>query len=545
MDVDPYHRVGGFVLTTSSNTNNPLKIGLINGGSTFFEPVLEGFRVSCQQQDLTCYAAEFRKGLTPETNNRCQFYELTALQWLQQDEQIDGIALKPCGAGMNGFLGNFTAAHVPVVLYDGDVEESMRQHRIAYVGTEQERMGRVMARLLRQQRPEGGTFGFLLGKDGRTQGFVQEITRDNEGSDRAHWYPAEGNDESGDGTLFANASTWQERYAQRLEWFAQRNTTAIVSFRQTPMKIPNWKQLIDKYRDRNITYLGVDADEFQLDYLNQRYVDGLVGQSPWMIGKAVVDTLTQYLLQHGKVDREFIPTNLIAYNMIPLALPELEYNKNLLGDLAWLGRTCFIVVAVAAVLCMAWTGFHRRASLVVTAAQPFFLVTIAMGVLIMAAALVPLSLDDGGDVDRLSDRERVVRCMTIPWLAFTGFSVGTLRSRWFCFVCITSERYRLTGALLFVVFSALFAKTYRINKVMGDSNRFNRVIVGVKDVMGVFVLIMIGNVVVLTLWTTLDPLTYTRSWDDGTDYWNREYSSSGACRCEHPFNYLAPLAISK
>jgi ribose transport system substrate-binding protein len=510
---EPYNQVGGILLTQSSNTENPIKIGFINGGSTFFQPVLEGYRTTCQELDLTCYAAEFSK-TNSSVGNQCVFKELTSMKWLQE-EGIHGLALKPCTAEYNAFLGNFTAAKVPVVFFDSDVE-SMKEHRIAYVGTEQRRMGVVMARVLRQQRPEGGTFGITLGKDGRTEGFMEEIMKDNDRDDRAHWYPAEGNDLTVDGSLF-NTSSWEQKYSLRMEWFAQRNTTAIVSFRQTPMKIPNWKQVVDKYRDRNITYLGVDAADFQLEYLNQRYVDGLVGQSPWMIGKTVVDVLVKYR-REGKVDQDFIPTNLIAYNMIPLELPDLQFEKNLLGNLSWLGISLFIVVAMVATTCITWTLYYQKSSLVVGAAQPFFLVTIAAGVLIMSASLIPLSFDDGGDINSLSDREKVFRCMTIPWLSFTGFSV---------------------------VFSALFAKTLRINKLMASSNSFARVQVDVKDVMGVFSLIMFCNVLVLTLWTVIDPLMYTRSWNDGTDYWNREFSSSGSCSCDRPGAYLTPLAISK
>ena len=423
--IPPYNRVGGILVHESNNTENPIKLGLINGGSAFFEPVLDGWRATCEQLDITCYAAQYDKTLPteqgmPTDEGNCAFKALTSMKWVEE-HQIHGIAMTPCED--NPFLENLTAANVPVVLFDGD-DENRKQHRIAYVGTDQSAMGRVMGRLLRQQRPEGGTFAITLGKEGRTEGFMEEIMKDNDRDDRAHWYPVEGSDASVEGWLFANYS-WEEKYAKRMEFFAERNATAIVTFRQTPMRIPMWKEIVDKYRDLNITYLGVDASPFQLDYLNQKYVDGLVGQSPWMMGKTLVDVLTKYI-RHGKVDRDFYPTNLIAYNMIPVELPELELDKNLLGPLSWLGISCFIVVGVSALYCIGWTLYYQRSSLVVGAAQPFFLVMIAVGVLTMSAALVPLSFDDDGEIDSLSDREKAVRCMTIPWLSFTGFSVGTL-----------------------------------------------------------------------------------------------------------------------
>jgi hypothetical protein len=36
-----------------------------------------------------------------------------------------------------------------------------------------------------------------------------------------------------------------------------------------------------QHRHRNITYIGADGSDFQLAYLDRRYVDGLVGQLPW------------------------------------------------------------------------------------------------------------------------------------------------------------------------------------------------------------------------------------------------------------------------
>jgi len=159
---------------------------------------------------------------------------------------------------------------------------------------------------------------------------------------------------------------------------------------------------------------------------------------------------------------------------------------------------------------------HGSSSVVVAAAQPFFLIMTAFGTLVMASTLIPLSFDDGGDIDSLSESDRTAMCMSIPWLAFTGFSI---------------------------VFSALFAKTWRINRLVERSDMFGRVKVDVIDVLGPFGLIMLCNIIVLTVWTVVDPLVYTRSWDEGTDFWNREISSSGSCECENAAAYLVPLGL--
>ena len=58
------------------------------------------------------------------------------------------------------------------------------------------------------------------------------------------------------------------------------------------------------------------------------------------------------------------------------------------------------------------------------------------------------------------------------------------------------------------------------------------------------VILGLGNIVGLTLWTTLDPLHYVRQEHPGTDYWNRPISTFGACRSPdgNAAAYLIPLA---
>ena len=118
--------------------------------------------------------------------------------------------------------------------------------------------------------------------------------------------------------------------------------------------------------------------------------------------------------------------------------------------------------------------------------------------------------------ERMSDAFAVGVCMSQPWLAFVGFSV---------------------------IFSALFSKTWRVNKLFHTQKHHSRVLVSRSDVLGPFAFICTCNVIVLTLWTVLDPLTYTRLVGDGTDLWNREIESYGACRSEQVIAYLIPLAI--
>jgi gamma-aminobutyric acid type B receptor len=145
-----------------------------------------------------------------------------------------------------------------------------------------------------------------------------------------------------------------------------------------------------------------------------------------------------------------------------------------------------------------------------------FLIMVALGVLVMASSIIPLSFDDGGVPDSQTERECTLICMSVPWLGFCGFTI---------------------------TFSALFSKTMRINRIFHSKVPFGRVKVTVGDVMGPFVALLSANIVVLACWTVIDPLTYVREAHQGTDGWNRIISTYGSCQSNHVGRYLIPLAF--
>ena len=243
---------------------------------------------------------------------------------------------------------------------------------------------------------------------------------------------------------------------------------------------------------------------------------GLVGQLPYEMGAEAAQLL--YDLYHdGSLPTERYETNVVSYNLIPLMLPELNYDANLLGNLKYFGFTCFGIIAFSACAATGWT-ILRRGTMVVRAAQPFFLIMVAVGVLIMASVLIPLSFDDGGKPLSMSDFRRVAICQSQPWLGFVGFSV---------------------------TFSALLAKTWRVNRIFHATADHTRITVTERDVLGPFAALLTCNVVILTCWTVIDPLRYVRQENIGIDFWNRVVSSYGVCRSKDgtAVAYLVPLAV--
>lgn len=494
----------GWVAALCNATEHNLTFGLINGGSVFFDPVRLGWEDKCKEVGVTCHYRTTANLDTEDCNCGC-VREILVNEFLSMENvTFDGIAMKPCDdhARLIPLINNLVDAGIPVVTLDSD---SPGSRRAAYVGTDNVFLGRTMARLLRQLRPEGGTFAMIGSKVGRDDGFLEEITKYNDRADRAHWYPVERN--------FAVADTVD--HMDTMQRDALRNPSAIITMSQSPMRHPNWTDFVDANRFRNITYIGTDGADYQLSYLDRRYVDGLIGQLPYEMGQVSLQVLVDIAMNGGPLKETVFPTNIVAYNLIPIELPLLDVDQNLLGNLKYVGFTFFAVVALSAMACGAWAFLHRT-TLVVRAAQPFFLIMVAGGVLLMSSSLVPLSYDDMGDPDSMSITRSVGVCMSIPWLAFIGFTV---------------------------TFSALFSKTWRVNRIFHAKVRHARIQVSEMDVLAPFAVLLGSNIVVLVCWTVLDPLTYVRQEDAGTDYWNRVISTYGACRSDSVVPYLVSLAF--
>ena len=104
-------------------------------------------------------------------------------------DTLDGIALGPCNAELITPAINDVVdkTGIPIVVFDTDVTDSKRA---AYIATDNVFMGVTMAKVLKQLRPEGGTFAVITPPNGtkpnidqRYSGFKQEIMKDNDKDD--------------------------------------------------------------------------------------------------------------------------------------------------------------------------------------------------------------------------------------------------------------------------------------------------------------------------------------------------------------------------
>ena len=118
----------------------------------------------------------------------------------------------------------------------------------------------------------------------------------------------------------------------------------------------------------------------------------------------------------------------------PSSLPPVEASRESLETSAFaMISAAACLVMLSAVVFGAWT-WHYRSSHVVRASQPEFLVVVCVGVFLMAASALTLGFENPPFPLWLADAS----CMINLWFFCTGFGLA---------------------------FSALFAKTWRINKV--------------------------------------------------------------------------------
>ena len=156
---------------------------------------------------------------------------------------------------------------------------------------------------------------------------------------------------------------------------------------------------------------------------------------------------------------------------------------------------CGLVILMS----MGWSLFtvlYRKVA-VIQASQPVFLWMMCCGTFIMGCSIVPMSLEEPTSISGLN-----IACMSSLWLLSVGF--------------VTS-------------FASLFSKLYRLNKVMSKAKQCRRVIVRAQDVLYPFFILLTLNVIVLSIWTAVAPLKWTRFPVNNVDIYGRSLESFGKC----------------
>ncbi|KAL3941465.1 MAG: hypothetical protein SGBAC_004175, partial [Bacillariaceae sp.] len=430
------------------------------------------------------------------------------VQDLIDQGDIDGLSISILNAEpMRPVIQNAVDRGIPVVTFDSDDPLSARA---SYIGTDNFFFGEQLGKVLIQIQPQGGSYIILSDRTPNVVAREHGVRASLQQEAKTVWNELE----------VASPLDAQGNYTYAIglmrDAIRNHNVTAIIPVVGGPMFLQDlWTELVEEFPD--VIFVVADGLQIQLDFLARGKVAGLVAQLPYNMGSMSMDSLfsLKTLAVAGVEAKlpEFQGTNVLEHVMVPLILPDLTVNQNLLGDLRYVGFALFGIIALTSIFFLGWT-FMNRSVRVVQAAQPGFLALVAVGVLVMGATILPLSFDDSAS--DFTQEFGNLRCMTIPWTLFIGFTL---------------------------IFAALFAKLWRINHLFQSSARFKRVTVKAMDVIIPMTILLTTNIASLLWWTLTDPLKYKREDLEGTDAWNRVIATWGGCASEDPLPFTLVLGF--
>jgi hypothetical protein len=243
----------------------------------------------------------------------------------------------------------------------------------------------------------------------------------------------------------------------------------LFSVTVVPKSVPSW-----------VDFTGISLSEIEVNREPMTLLSGESVALEFLIGSPGLEVGTALgTVSFGILDSEN-PQSCVGrdatFDIFLRVSPDEEMNQ--LGSIRLVGLSLMAIAVLTAMFYAVWVYWNRQLRIVNTL-QPIFLITICIGVGLMALGIVPLSIDDGIASTRGCD----IACMSVPWLLFLGFTIA---------------------------FSALFSKLWRINKLFSNQS-FRRLKVTEKDVLAPFATLFTLNFAVLLTWTLVDPVHWSRN----------------------------------
>lgn len=498
-------------------------------GSDFFITIKNGCEMQAVRDEVNCTMV-FPPGDSGNDNNFSEKeWQINVTQNIiakhetgEKEHHIDGIAISILdNTSGEQILKKFEKAKIFAITFDSDVDtKSLRKH---YVGSDNKKMGEFLAKVLEQINPEGGRYAIISGGLNETNlkhresGIIERLEQKND------WIKDEDVDKSirrrGEGDVIQflyelvepqktitlingipiDIDSNPKNETECAEIFEKGGVNSVLSVASWPMRNnTKFKAFVDYYKVCKISVICGDASDVQLNLLREGYGDGLIGQLPYDMGVQIIRYLskTVNISTTGNSISTEDTTHLLQIIRVPLILPTPELNDNRHGNLVYLGYMLYGFMLVSCTYYVFWT-YKNRNKQVVKSSQPMFLYLISAGALMFSTSILFFS-DDG----HYSELYASTHCMGQMWLIGLGFTT---------------------------LFSALFSKTWRINKIFQNAENLQRVVIETKDVLAPFLVLLGSNLVLLLCWTLIDPIEYERINAPGTDSWNRVVETYGTC----------------
>lgn len=419
----------------------------------------------------------------------------------------DGISISVIDEEITGEVINYVHdLGIPIITYDSDAPSSKRQ---VFIGTDNYKFGLDLGKVLDQINPNGTYYGIITNSGPNLDLRIEGIR-----------YRLQGDE--------LHPTKWKEVGYSPLN--CERNVTRCYEIMYRYAKDPRikaiipvtgwlmsdetlWKRFRDDTYSKNITTVVADTSPVQVELMNRDYVNGLVGQMPFLMGNFSVNELLRLQKDLNTTSKaniisiqkyldatsvpKIISTPLVEMSRIPHPLPPHIIDNNYIGNAKIFAYIAFSIVTLSSIGVAMWVWFNRN-SKVVRSTQPSFLLMICAGTLVLGSSTIPLTFDDENGNQKAAD----TACMVFPWLFFLGFTTS---------------------------FAALFSKTWRIYEIFKNAKSFKRVQVTPRDVLLPYVVLLGINIITLICWTAIAPMKYVRDPLPGTDDWNRVISTYGHC----------------
>lgn len=258
----------------------------------------------------------------------------------------------------------------------------------------------------------------------------------------------------------------------------------------------------------------VEQNEAVYEALEEHKLVATVATQVYLKGYLTVALSTWMAQTKQKLSTNFVPTGPLLLHTPPVEEEKTcaeqhfepcpaNMDKHHLQP--YIRAVCYTILALIllfAIYSVVWVHWNYNER-VVRASQPFFLVAICLGCVVMASTIVPLSIDDGvleenGGCVGCECEGCNAACMASPWLFALGFNL---------------------------VFASLFSKIWRMNRLVNGAAQFRRLQLSAIDVIKPLVVLLTLNIIFLMGWTILDPMYWNRHSRCGMDL----SSSYGIC----------------
>jgi ribose transport system substrate-binding protein len=217
-------------------------------------------------------------------------------------QRVDGLAISVSDVGaLTGIIKAARDAGIHVVTFDADAPGSARQ---AYIGTNNNDLGRALGEMLVKAQPRAGVYGMVSGGPAAAN-LNERLEGVREVAGKAGWKEV-----SGSPTYCNDDAALAVQQLNDLTT-AHPDLNAVVAVGGWPLFVPEgyrnfFNSNADRFKSGKLVAVAADTLPSELQLLKGGYVAALVGQRPFEMGEKAMDALLA--LHDGKPVQEIIYT---------------------------------------------------------------------------------------------------------------------------------------------------------------------------------------------------------------------------------------------